>query len=71
MAKPRKLQKKLRQQEFYCVQCRKRVKCSAEDIRVKNDRAGNPRMVCKDTQGHKLFKYIKWADEKRLKKKFN
>jgi hypothetical protein len=47
------------------------VKATAEDIRVKNDRAGSPRMVAKDKYGHKLFKYIKWDHEKKLKKKYN
>lgn len=68
---PRKLQTKLKQQEFYCVQCRARVKCPMDDIRVQTDRAGKPRMVCKDKYGHKLFKYIKWDSENKLRKKYN
>ncbi len=66
-----RLKTKLRQQEFYCVECRKRVSSYAYDIMVKDDRAGKPRMEGYDKHGHKLFKYIKWNDESKLKKKYN
>jgi hypothetical protein len=61
----------MKQNEFYCVACGKRVSCHGEDIRVRNDRNGKPRMVSKDKHGHKLFKYIKYADESALKRKYN
>ncbi len=66
-----KLKTKLKQQEFYCVACQKRVSCVARDIQVTNDRGGRPRMESEDKHGHRLFKYIKWNDETKLKRKFN
>jgi hypothetical protein len=66
-----RLKTKLKQQEFYCVECRKRVKCCADDIRIETDRAGKPRMIGEDKYGHLLFKYIKWDAEDRLARKYN
>lgn len=61
----------MKQNEFYCVSCRKRVNCHPEDIRVKTDRNGRPRMVGYDKYDHKVFKYIKESDYSKLKKKYN
>lgn len=67
---PRKLQKKLKQTEFYCVECRKRVKVPTEDIQVSIDKQGRPRLEGMDKYNHKLFKYIKFSHEDKLGKKF-
>jgi hypothetical protein len=70
--KPRKLQKKLKQTEFYSVASRKRVNVKKEDIKVKKDKRGRHRMVAKDPKtGAKLFKYVKESKASSLKRKFN
>ena len=60
---------KLRQEQFYCVQCGKILK--GYDIRIKLDKRGRPRMVAYDKRDHKVYKYVKWDDEERLREKFN
>lgn len=71
-----KLRSKLKQQEFYCVKCRNRVKINADDICVttlknKKVKGGVPTLIgscakC-DTD---MYKFIKRADKARLTKKF-
>lgn len=62
---------KLKPSEFYCVACAKNIKAKTEDIRVEKDKNKRPRLVSYDRFGHKLFKYIKQADEQKLKNKYN
>lgn len=69
-SKPRKLRKKLTQQEFYCVESRKRIRVPKDKIKLKKDKRGRPRLVAKH-QGCELYKYVKFADESKLKKKYN
>lgn len=72
MARCNPLKTKLRQGEFYCVSCCKRIRVPADDIRVKRDKRKKPRMVAKCHKcGTKLFKYIKADHEKKLKQKYN
>ena len=71
VSRPRKLKSKMKQNEFYCVSCRKKVKAANEDIKIKKDKRGRPRMVADCTKcPHKLYKYIKFDKEKSLKHKF-
>lgn len=72
---PNKLRKKLKQTEFYCVACRKRVKVHPDDICVevfknKKIEGGVPalRSVCKC--GVNLTKFIKHRDEYRMSNKY-
>jgi hypothetical protein len=61
----------LKASEFYCVACQKRVNVKPGDIRVSKDVNNRPRLVAYDRYDHKLFKYIKQADEKKLRNKYN
>lgn len=58
MRKRSPLKRKLTLTEFYCVACSRRVDADPEDIKVKKDVRGRPRLVAVDDEGHKLFKYI-------------
>lgn len=62
---------KLKERQFYCVICRKRVTLPKEDVGVNIDKAGKPRLkgYCKYCEGP-VFKYIKWASEDAKTKKF-
>jgi hypothetical protein len=62
---------KLKQTQFYCVQCRKRVTVPAQDIYFEHDRAGKPRLVASDKYGHQLFKYVKWSQAAQLARKYD
>tara|TARA_Y100000389_G_C17345012_1_gene455384 strand:+ start:86 stop:313 length:228 start_codon:yes stop_codon:yes gene_type:complete len=69
-----KLKKKLKQKEFYCVKCRKRV--LADDICVqmlknKKVKGGVPTLsgYCNNCDTL-LYKFIKHADKSKLNKKF-
>lgn len=73
---PRKLGKKLKQQEFYCVQCRKRVKCNADDMclrKVRNykRKGGVPMLAghCKKCDCN-VNKFVKVKDAAKLQKKY-
>jgi hypothetical protein len=72
MPKPKKLTKKLKENEFYCVVCRSRVKCdNIKFKKIKNSKLGYvPALTGKDKYGDKLFKFVKWKDESMLKKKY-
>ena len=67
----------MKQNQFFCVMCSKKVMCDKDDIhfkRIKNKKikGGVPALKCKckkcDT---KLTKFVKKADANMLKKKFN
>lgn len=72
---PAKLRTKLKQEEFYCVSCRKRVK--GDDICIKTFR--NKRMVggsvptmtgtCKKCETN-VYKFIKHSAKDRLTEKY-
>jgi hypothetical protein len=72
---PKPLKTKLKQQEFYCVKCRKRVKIASDDMGVsvfKNEKTGMkvPSLVgnCKcDTT---VIKFIKHDDQDRFTQKY-
>lgn len=73
---PKKLATKLKQQEFYCVQCRKRVSCEKEDICVRKVRnakrkGGVPMLVgdCKKCDC-RLHKFVKVPDFSKLLEKY-
>jgi hypothetical protein len=72
---PSKLKTPLKQQEFYCLSCRKRVKCTATNICVKsfkNKKLGKVptlRAYCKKCDCY-LSKFIKHKDAARLTKKY-
>jgi hypothetical protein len=65
------LKKKLKQSEFYCVSCQKRVKEPIDCIGVNVDKAGKPRLrsMCHLCDTY-LYKYIKLKDEKKMLKKY-
>ena len=72
---PSKLKKKLTQQEFYCVSCRKRVKSAADDMCVqvfKNSRrkGGAPALRSECACGCALTKFIKDDDKSKLTAKY-
>ena len=77
MPRCNKLRTKLKENEFYCVSCCRRVKCNHDDIRfknIKNKRAiGNKvpalKCVCKSCDTN-LTKFVKRKDTERLKKKY-
>jgi hypothetical protein len=57
--------------QFYCVACRKKVRCTKQQISVKRDRRGRPRLVGWCCESHtRLYKYIPFDKEKELKKKY-
>ena len=74
---PTKLKTPLKQQEFYCVCCRKRVKSTKENICVKlfkkkkmpNGKIPALRSWCKKCDCN-LTKFIKHKDQTRLTKKY-
>lgn len=70
------LKTKLKQQEFYCVCCRKRVKVPADDICVKvyknyKIKGGVPALngICKKCDCN-VIKFIKHENKQRMIKKF-
>lgn len=76
---PKALKKKLTQQEFYCVACRKRVKCHKDDIGVveyKNKKAKGGkvpalRAYCRSKNCDcNLTKFIKRKDQDKFTSKF-
>ena len=73
---PKPLKSRLKQNDFYCVSCRRRVSCDPEDIRFKRFRnkkvkGGVPALKCKcekcDTN---VTKFVKRKDAAALQKKF-
>ena len=73
---PRSLTTKLKQREFYCVKCRKRVAVPANDIcvtvyRNKKVKGGVPALVgsCKKCDTN-VNKFIKRNDKEKLINKF-
>lgn len=67
-----KLKSKLKQNEFYCVSCRKRKGCKPADIRVKKLKGRIPALKSKCGKcGTNLTKFIKHADYGKLSKKYN
>lgn len=74
---PASLKGKLKQQEFYCVSCRKRVKSDADDICVKvyknkrmyDGKAPALRSTCQKCDTN-LTKFIKHSDTKRMQDKY-
>ena len=68
---PNKLRTRLKEHQFYCVQCRKR--CNGEDIcfvRLKN---GTPSLkaTCAKCDDCDLYKFVKHKDAGRLSKKYD
>ena len=61
---------KMKQNQFYCVSCRKRVMISPEDICVKKAKNGTPMMKAVDKYGHKCNKFIKQSDYSKLATKY-
>jgi len=61
----------LRETEFYCVQCRCKCKCAPKHIEYNTDRRGRPRLIGEDKYGHLMYKYIKFADATKMKKKYH
>ena len=59
----------LKQRQFYCVACDKRVTENAKDICVKKLKNGTPALKSKCKCGCKLTKFIKHNAVRRLKKK--
>lgn len=78
MARCNKLRTKLKQTEFYCVGCCRRVKCSADDIKfkqIKNYKAPGGKVpalkcYCDGCDGN-LTKFVKRKDAAKLKKKYS
>ena len=68
----RKLKKRLKRNEFYCVSCQaKRIIRSAGDICLDEDKNCRPRLYSECTTcGNGLFKYIKFKDIDTLEKKY-
>lgn len=68
--------KRLKEQEFYCVAERKRVKIPKDDIGVKkfknrSRKGGVPALVGYSKRlGCKVIKFVKSKDYKRLEKKY-
>jgi len=70
--------KKLGQNDFYCVGCRRKVKCNPDDIyykdirnyKAKNGKVPALKCGCKGCDGN-LTKFVKRKDAARLKKKFS
>jgi len=73
---PNKLRSKLKQNEFFCVVCGKRVKANADDMYVKvfkNKRVkgGVPALRARcDKCEYNLTKFIKHADKDKMVKKY-
>jgi hypothetical protein len=73
---PNKLKKKLKKNEFYCVQCRRRKACKKDDIcfkDIKNKKRGYvPALKCKcNACGGKLYKFIKESAARKASKDYN
>jgi hypothetical protein len=68
---PNKLKKPLKQTEFYCVSCRKRVKSKPSDICAKTFKNGTPALVshCEKCDTN-LTKFIKHNSLKKMEKKY-
>lgn len=75
MTHPKKLKSPMKQNEFYCVSCRKKVRAHDDDIKIRKDKRGRPRMVASTSStskcNHKLYKYISFDKETKLKNKYN
>lgn len=63
---------KLRQNEFYCVSCRKKVRIPSDEITLEYDIARKPRLTayCHRCETA-LYKYVRHAQADRLARKFN
>lgn len=70
MSKRASLKSPLKEREFYCVRCGKRVAVHPDDIRVKKDKRGRPRMQGICNCECKVFKYIKIDNYTKLKNKY-
>lgn len=77
MPKCNKLRTKLKQKEFYCVKCCKRVKCAPDAINfteIKNSKATSgyvPALKCTCSHcGTKLTKFVKHKDAEKLRNKY-
>ena len=74
--KPRPLKKKLNENQFYCVACRKAMSCKHEDIKlsyVKNSKAPSKKVpVLRGTPKceHKVIKFVSRDSVPELKKKY-
>ena len=71
---PSTLKTKLKQEEFYCVSCRGRVKGTdicIETLKNKRIKGGVPTMVgdCKKCKSE-VFKFIKHSQKTKLTKKY-
>jgi hypothetical protein len=72
-----RLRKKLKENDFYCVGCCKRVSCAPDDIKfvqISNYKAIGGKVpalkcYCKGCQGN-LTKFVKRKDADKLKKKY-
>lgn len=68
---------KLKENQFYCLSCRARRTCKADDISVKtykNKRTGKsvPTMKCECPKcGTNMNKFVKHSDAAKLRKKYN
>lgn len=66
----------MKERQFYCVLCRKKVMCPAEDIHFKmlknkKIKGGMPALKCGCQKcGTRLTKFVKRKDAKRLKAKY-
>lgn len=62
------------QNQFYCVSCRKRVKCDANDMcldLLKNKKRGEvPALRCVCSCGTNLIKFVKLDDVEKLADKY-
>ena len=72
---PKPLKSRLKQNQFYCVKCRKRVTSHPDDICVKNIRnrktGSIPALKSECPKcGTKLFKFSKRKDATKLRSKF-
>jgi hypothetical protein len=68
---PNKLRSRLKQTEFYCVSCRKRIKMKKDDICVKILKNGTPALVSYCSKCNvNLTKFIKDDSVKKMEYKY-
>ena len=67
---PHKLRTRLKEHQFYCVQCRRR--CNGDNICVVQLKNGTPALkaTCDKCDDCTLYKFIKNKDVQRLTKKY-
>lgn len=60
----------MKENQFYCMACRKRCTCPSTHIEFQLDKNGRPRLYGDCKCGTDMYKYVKYSQADRLAKKY-